>query len=224
MVKSNDSRSDRLSARHRVVVVGGGFGGLETVKGLAGAGVDITLIDRRNHHIFQPLLYQVATASLATSDVAWPLRYIFRDRKDVSTILGAVTGVDAAARTVRLEDGSEIPYDSLVLATGARHAYFGNDEWELYALGLKTIEDATTIRRHILLAFERAERESDPAEKRRAPDLRNHRCGPNGSRAGGDNRRTGARHPSRRLSKHRYASGQNLSHRSRATHIARLSR
>lgn len=165
MVKSHDGRSDRSSAPHRVVVVGGGFGGLETVKGLAGAGVDITLIDRRNHHIFQPLLYQVATASLATSDVAWPLRYIFRNRKDVSTILGAVTGVDTAARTVRLEDGSEIPYDSLVLATGACHAYFGHDEWEPYALGLKTIEDATTIRRHLLLAFERAEQESDPAEK-----------------------------------------------------------
>lgn len=165
MEKANVSRSDRSSARHRVVVVGGGFGGLETVKKLAGAGVDITLIDSRNHHIFQPLLYQVATASLATSDVAWPLRYIFRDRKDVSTILGTVTGVDKAGRTVRLEDGSKIFYDTLVLATGARHAYFGHDAWEPYALGLKTIEDATTIRRHMLLAFERAERESDPAKK-----------------------------------------------------------
>jgi len=153
------------AGRHRVVIVGGGFGGLEAVKGLAGAPVAITLIDRRNHHLFQPLLYQVATASLATSEIAWPIRTLVRDRPDVTTLLATVVGVDADARQVRLEDGSAVPYDTLVLATGARHAYFGHDEWEPFALGLKTIEDATTIRRHILVAFENAERETDPARQ-----------------------------------------------------------
>lgn len=156
---------DDGAAPHRVVIVGGGFGGLAAVKALAGAGVDITLIDQRNHHIFQPLLYQVATASLATSDVAWPIRNILRGRKDVSTRLATVCGVDTARRTVLLADGSDVPYDSLVLATGARHGYFGHDEWEPFALGLKTIEDATTIRRHLLLAFERAEQALDSEER-----------------------------------------------------------
>ena len=153
--------------RHRVVVVGAGFGGLELVGALAGAPVRITLIDRRNHHLFQPLLYQVATTSLATSEIAWPVRHLLRKRKDVTTLLGTVTGVDAAAKEVLLEDGGSVAYDTLVLATGARHAYFGHDEWEPFAPGLKTLEDATTIRRRILLAFEKAERESD-ADKRRA--------------------------------------------------------
>jgi NADH dehydrogenase len=153
------------AGRHRVVIVGGGFGGLEAVRRLAGAPVAITLIDRRNHHLFQPLLYQVATASLATSEIAWPIRSLVRDRPDVTTLLATVVGVDAEARQVRLEDGSTVPYDTLVLATGARHAYFGHDEWEPFALGLKTIEDATTIRRRILLAFENAERETDPARQ-----------------------------------------------------------
>jgi len=148
---------------HRVVVVGAGFGGLAVVKGLAGAPVAITFIDRRNHHLFQPLLYQVATASLATSEIAWPIRGLVRDRPEVTTLLAEVVGVDAAARRVRLADGASVTYDTLVLATGARHAYFGHDEWEPFALGLKTIEDATKIRRRILTAFERAERESDPA-------------------------------------------------------------
>lgn len=145
--------------------MGGGFGGLSVVKGLAGAPVAITLIDRRNHHLFQPLLYQVATASLATSEIAWPIRSLVRDRAEVTTVLAQVTGVDADTRKVRLEDGSTMPYDTLVLATGARHAYFGHDEWEPFALGLKTIEDATTIRRRILMAFEQAERETDAARQ-----------------------------------------------------------
>lgn len=151
--------------RHRVVVVGGGFGGIEVVKGLAGADVDITLIDQRNHHIFQPLLYQVATASLATSEVAWPIRSILRWRKDVSTLLATVHGIDTAGQNAILEDGSKVSYYTLVVATGARHAYFGHDEWEPFALGLKAIEDATIIRRHLLLAFEKAERASDPVER-----------------------------------------------------------
>ncbi len=150
---------------HRVVIVGAGFGGLETTHRLAGAGVEITLIDRRNHHLFQPLLYQVATASLATSEIAWPIRYLLRDRSDVTTLFANASGVDAAGKRVLLEDGGSIPYDTLVLATGARHAYFGHDEWEPFAPGLKTLEDATTLRRRILVAFERAERETDPQKR-----------------------------------------------------------
>ncbi|WP_446737809.1 NAD(P)/FAD-dependent oxidoreductase [Rhizobium sp. CFBP 8752] len=143
--------------KHRVVVVGGGFGGLQTVHGLKGADADITLIDRRNHHLFQPLLYQVATTVLATSEIAWPIRRLFRDRRDVTTVLDEVLGIDKGAKTVKLASGRMVPYDTLVLATGARHAYFGRDEWESVAPGLKTLEDATTLRRRILLAFERAE-------------------------------------------------------------------
>ncbi|CDX57579.1 FAD-dependent pyridine nucleotide-disulfide oxidoreductase [Mesorhizobium plurifarium] len=152
-------------AEHHVVVVGAGFGGLELTRALHGAPVRITMIDKRNHHLFQPLLYQVATTSLATSEVAWPIRHLLRRRKDVTTLLGAVTGVDRAGKRVLLEDGSSVPYDTLVLATGARHAYFGHDEWEPFAPGLKTLEDATAIRRRILLAFEQAEREADPAKR-----------------------------------------------------------
>jgi NADH:ubiquinone reductase (H+-translocating) len=152
---------------HHVVIVGAGFGGLEAAFGLAGAPVTITLIDRRNHHLFQPLLYQVATASLATSEIAWPIRYLLRDRPEVTTLFANVNGVDAAGKRVLLDDDGSVPYDTLVLATGARHAYFGHDEWETFAPGLKTLEDATTLRRRILVAFERAERETDP-EKRAA--------------------------------------------------------
>src|SRR5215813_2586506 len=150
---------------HRVVIVGAGFGGLETTYRLAGAPVEITLIDRRNHHLFQPLLYQVATASLATSEIAWPIRYLLRDRHEVTTLFANVNGVDPKGKRVLLDDGDSIPYDTLVLATGARHAYFGHDEWEPFAPGLKTLEDATTLRRRILVAFERAERETDPARR-----------------------------------------------------------
>ena len=153
------------SKPHRVVIVGAGFGGLETTYRLSGAPVEITLIDRRNHHLFQPLLYQVATASLATSEIAWPIRYLLRNRRDVTTLFANVCGVDAADKRVLLDDGDSIPYDTLVLATGARHAYFGHDEWEPFAPGLKTLEDATTLRRRILVAFERAERETDPERR-----------------------------------------------------------
>ncbi|THD45370.1 MAG: NAD(P)/FAD-dependent oxidoreductase [Bradyrhizobium sp.] len=150
-----------------LVVVGAGFGGLELVARLAGAPLRITIIDQRNHHLFQPLLYQVATTSLATSEIAWPIRHLVHRRKDVVTLLGAVVGVDAVERKVLLEDGGAVDFDFLALATGARHAYFGHDEWEPFAPGLKTLEDATDIRRRILLAFEHAERESD-AERRAA--------------------------------------------------------
>ncbi|MBL4919376.1 NAD(P)/FAD-dependent oxidoreductase [Szabonella alba] len=157
----------RSNTDHHVVVIGAGFGGLQTVRGLKGSGARITLIDQRNHHLFQPLLYQVATTILATSEIAWPIRSLFRDRQDVTTLLARVDGVDTAAQLVRLGAGSIVSYDTLVIATGARHAYFGHDAWEAVAPGLKTLEDATTIRRRLLLAFERAEREPD-AEARRA--------------------------------------------------------
>src|SRR3569832_258506 len=159
--------TEQVQGLHHVVIVGAGFGGLETTYRLAGAGVRITLIDRRNHHLFQPLLYQVATASLATSEIAWPIRHLVRDRPEVTTLFANVNGIAAARRCVLLEDGAEVSYDTLVLAPGVRHAYFGHDEWEPFAPGLKTLEDATTLRRRILVAFERAERETDP-EKRAA--------------------------------------------------------
>ena len=152
-------------AQHHVLIVGAGFGGIAVAQGLAGAPVRITLVDQRNHHLFQPLLYQVATATLATSEVAWPIRQLLRKRKEITTLLAAVTGIDFANRTVLLEDGGTLCYDTLVLATGARHAYFGHDEWEPYAPGLKTLEDAISIRRRVLLAFERAERETDGARR-----------------------------------------------------------
>ncbi|MDQ0563497.1 NADH dehydrogenase [Rhizobium mesoamericanum] len=150
-------------SEHHVVVVGGGFGGLQLVNGLKGAGARITLIDRRNHHLFQPLLYQVATTILSTSEIAWPIRHLYSDRPDVTTLLGEVVGVDTTAKGISLRSGMTLRYDTLVLATGATHAYFGRDEWEPVAPGLKTLEDATTIRRRLLLAFERAETETDGA-------------------------------------------------------------
>ncbi|MEK1873487.1 MAG: NAD(P)/FAD-dependent oxidoreductase [Rhizobium altiplani] len=150
-------------SEHHVVVVGGGFGGLQLVNDLKGAGVRITLIDRRNHHLFQPLLYQVATTILSTSEIAWPIRHLYCDRQDVTTLLGEVIGVDTDVKEVSLRYGTTLRYDTLVLATGATHAYFGRDDWEAVAPGLKTLEDATTIRRRMLLAFERAETETNPA-------------------------------------------------------------
>ncbi len=165
MTSQPTAPGDSPAAPHRIVIAGAGFGGLETVHRLAGAPVSITIVDLRNHHLFQPLLYQVATASLATSEIAWPVRHLLRDRPEVTTLLATVTGVDTNTRRVLLDDGGSLPYDTLILATGARHAYFGHDEWEPFAPGLKTLEDATTIRRRILLAFELAERETDPQKR-----------------------------------------------------------
>lgn len=150
---------------HHIVVVGGGFAGLQLINDLRGLPVRITLIDRRNHHLFQPLLYQVATTLLATSEIAWPIRSLYRDRDEVTTLLGDVVAVDKGARSITLRTGEVIRYDTLVLAAGATHAYFGHDEWEPVAPGLKTLEDATTIRRRALLAFERAELANDAAER-----------------------------------------------------------
>jgi NADH:ubiquinone reductase (H+-translocating) len=153
------------NAAHRVVIIGGGFGGLQVARHLASAPVRVTVIDRRNHHLFQPLLYQLATASLATSDIAWPIRSLLYKHKNVTTLLGDVVGVDSQERKVLLAGEEPVTFDTLVLATGARHAYFGHDEWEPYAPGLKTLEDAITVRRRILSAFEQAEWETNAVER-----------------------------------------------------------
>jgi NADH dehydrogenase len=154
------------SGRPSVVIVGAGFGGLMAAKTLAGAKADVTIIDKHNYHLFQPLLYQVATAALSPAQIAAPIRSILRDQSNVNVRLGRVTGVDAGAKQVEL--GSErLSYDWLILATGARHAYFGHDEWEAFAPGLKKIEDATAIRRRILMAFEEAENMVAGAERSR---------------------------------------------------------
>jgi NADH dehydrogenase len=150
-----------------VVVVGGGFGGLYAARALARSPVRVVLIDRVNYHLFQPLLYQVATAALSPGDIAEPLRAILRKHRNVEVLLGDVSRIDPAARTVRLEDGDEFSYDFLVLATGARHSYFAHPDWEPLAPGLKSLADALELRRRIFLAFELAERERDP-DKRRA--------------------------------------------------------
>jgi NADH dehydrogenase len=152
--------------RPRIVIVGAGFGGLSAAHGLAGANADVTVIDRRNYHLFQPLLYQVATAGLSPAQIASPIRAILRRAGNVRVVLGKATGIDRKKRTVVLEEG-DIPYDYLVLATGARHSYFGHDEWQAAAPGLKKIDDATAIRRRILTAFERAESATSWDERRR---------------------------------------------------------
>lgn len=154
-----------MSERKRVVIVGGGFGGLAVARGLRAAPVDVTLIDRRNHHVFQPLLYQVATAALSPADIAEPIRHVLRRQKNAQVLLGEVHSVDRAARRLHW-DGGALEYDFLVLAAGARHAYFGNDRWSEQAPGLKTLDDALEIRRRVLLAFESAEMEADDAARR----------------------------------------------------------
>jgi NADH dehydrogenase len=153
-------------ARPRVVVIGGGFGGLNAAKALQHAPVDVLLIDRRNHHVFQPLLYQVATAGLSPGDIASPIRWILRHQKNVEVWLAEATSIDLDHKTVVLRDG-RVPYDYLIISAGANHAYFGHDEWQVNAPGLKTLEDALDIRRRVLLAFEEAERETDRARQRR---------------------------------------------------------
>jgi len=151
--------------RPRVVIVGGGFAGLWATRALARDDVYITLIDRRNHHLFQPLLYQVATAGLSAPDIAAPLRHILRGQRNVEVRLGDVVAIDAAARTVALRGGEALHYDFLLLASGATHAYFGHDDWAAHAPGLKTLDDALAIRRRLLLAFERAEAADTPGER-----------------------------------------------------------
>jgi NADH:ubiquinone reductase (H+-translocating) len=152
--------------RPHVVIIGAGFGGLSAATALARAPVDVTVIDRQNHHCFQPLLYQVATAALSPAEIAWPIRAILRHQRNATVLMAEVTGIDTANRQVQTT-AAAIPYDQLVVATGATHSYFGHDDWAEFAPGLKRIEDATRIRRSILLAFERAELTNDEAERSR---------------------------------------------------------
>lgn len=153
------------TARPRVVIVGGGFAGLWAARALASAPVEIVLVDRGNHHLFQPLLYQVATAGLSAPDIAAPLRHILRKQENVEVRMATVTGIDAGAKRIVLDDGATLEFDVLLLASGATHAYFGNDQWARHAPGLKTLDDALDLRRKLLLAFERAEAATDPAER-----------------------------------------------------------
>jgi NADH dehydrogenase len=157
---------DSGTARPRVVILGAGFGGLSAAKALRNAPCDVIVIDRRNYHLFQPLLYQVATAALSPAEIASPIRSILSRQRNARVLMARVTGIDAKAGRVLLQDGRAQPFDYLVVATGARHAYFGHDDWERFAPGLKKIDDATDIRRRILLAFERAEATDDPDERK----------------------------------------------------------
>src|SRR5262249_30141833 len=150
----------------QVVIIGAGFAGLNAAKRLQSAPVRITVLDRRNHHLFQPLLYQVAAAALNPSDIAMPIRHILRRHNNTDVLLREVTEVDAAGKRVHL-DGGSVSYDYLIIATGATHSYFGHEQWSRFAPGLKTIEDALIIRRRVLLAYEMAERERDPELQQR---------------------------------------------------------
>ena len=156
---------DTPGRRPRIVIVGCGFGGLEAARALADAAVDITLVDRTNHHLFQPLLYQVATAGLSAPAIAAPVRHLFRKQANVTTLLGEVNAIDAQQRMVHLTDDESLPYDHLIVAAGATHSYFGHDEWAPIAPGLKTLDDAFEIRRRVLLAFETAEKRTDPVQR-----------------------------------------------------------
>src|SRR5687767_14076288 len=152
--------------RPRIVIVGAGFGGLFAAQALARTAADITVVDRHNYHLFQPLLYQVATAGLPPSDVAWPIRSILRRQRNATVLLGRVVGIDVARHVVELE-ARTLSFDYLVVATGSTHSYFGHDDWRPYAPGLKSIDDATAIRRRLLRAFEAAEMESDETRRER---------------------------------------------------------
>ena len=154
-----------MNGEPRVLILGGGFAGLYAARALKNAPVRVTVVDRRNHHLFQPMLYQVATAALNPSDIAAPIRSVLRAQSNTEVLLGEVQSVDLVARRIRLTDGADFTYDYLIVATGARHSYFGHDNWEPLAPGLKSIEDALQIRQRVLLAFERAEREPDPVRR-----------------------------------------------------------
>jgi NADH:ubiquinone reductase (H+-translocating) len=155
-----------MANKHRVVILGGGFGGINAAKKLKHADVDVTVIDRRNFHLFQPLLYQVATGSLSPGEIAAPIRGVLSKQSNTRVLLGEAVDIDPDARTVSLKDGTEVPYDSLIVATGSTSSYFGHDEWSEWAPPLKSIEDATSMRHKILLAFEAAERVLDPEQRK----------------------------------------------------------
>ena len=155
-----------MADRHRVVILGGGFGGLYAAKALKRAPVDLTVIDRRNYHLFQPLMYQVATGSLSPGEIAAPIRGVLNRQKNTRVLLGEVVDIDPVAKEVSLKDGATCPYDSLIVATGSKTAYFGHDDWSKWAPSLKSVEEATMIRHKILVAFEAAERSADPAERK----------------------------------------------------------
>lgn len=155
------------AARPRVVIIGGGFGGLYAARALARAAVDVTVVDRTNHHLFQPLLYQVATATLAPTDVTAPIRWLLRKQRNTRVLLAEVTSIDVEKRRVTLDEGAPLSYDYLIVAAGSRHSYFGHSDWEKVAPGLKSIDDAIVIRQRFLLAFERAEKATSDAERRR---------------------------------------------------------
>ena len=155
-----------MADRHRVVILGGGFGGLHAAQALKNADVDVTLIDRRNYHLFQPLLYQVATGSLSPGEIAAPIRGVLSEQKNTTVLLGEAVDINPNTKRITLRDGGVVVYDSLIVATGAQVSYFGHEDWRVWAPGLKTIEDATMVRHKILLAFEAAERTTDPAQRR----------------------------------------------------------
>ncbi|BDI28907.1 NADH dehydrogenase [Capsulimonas corticalis] len=164
---TSPSNQPSESPRPRVVIIGGGFGGLNAAQALRDAPVEITLLDRTNHHLFQPLLYQVATATLPPSDITAPLRSILRHQKNVTVLLGEASGIDVTHKTVQVKGQPDLPYDYLLVAAGARHSYFGHPEWEALAPGLKSIDDALEIRRRFLMAFEKAEEASDEEDRSR---------------------------------------------------------
>src|SRR5213593_4796632 len=155
-----------MTERHRVVIIGGGFGGLRAAQALKSAPVEVTLLDRRNYHLFQPLLYQVATGSLSPGEIAAPLRGVLSRQKNTRVLLGDVLDIDPVSKQVVLADGATFDYDSLIVAAGSQTSYYGHDVWSRWAPGLKSIEEATTLRHKILYAFEVAERLSDPAQRR----------------------------------------------------------
>jgi NADH dehydrogenase len=166
LAPKHEFRPVKPSSAPHVVIIGGGFAGLDAAKALNGAPVRVTVIDRHNHHVFQPLLYQVATAGLSPGDIASPIRWILRRQRDLRVLLARVERIDLAARRVHLDGGDTVAYDALILATGVTHSYFGREDWAPAAPGLKTLDEALEIRRRVLLAFERAERESDPSRQR----------------------------------------------------------
>src|SRR5258707_1385569 len=156
-----------MQSNPHVLVIGGGFGGLDAARALRDAPVRVTLLDRHNYHLFQPLLYQVATASLSPGDIASPIRWVLRHQRNVEVLLANVESIDTAAKCARIDGGDSIGYDYVIVAAGAAHSYFGHPEWEARAPGLKTLDDALEMRRRVLLAFEEAERETDPDKQRR---------------------------------------------------------